>query len=139
MYCAPGIDLPMVLVMRSKFGTYPEYHTSLDAIGDVVCAEGLAGTLELHKKMLQIIEHNCVPVAQVLGEPQLGKRGLYPMISSKGSTDPVKNRLNFISYADGEHSLLEIAEKCQIPFEDLIPELVLLEKHQVIKKESLWK
>jgi aminopeptidase-like protein len=139
MYCAPSIDLPMVLVMRSKFGTYPEYHTSLDTIGKVVTAEGLQGSLDLHKKMINIVENNCIPKSQVLGEPQLGPRGLYPMISKKGSTVSVKNRLNLISYADGEHTLLEIAEKCGVAFEELIPEIELLRKHGILKTKPLNK
>jgi len=137
MYCAPGIDLPVVSVMRSKYGTYPEYHTSLDTIGRVVTAEGLQGTLDMHKKMIKILENDCKPKSLILGEPQLGKRGLYPMISSKGSTDPVKTRLNLISYADGNLTLLEIAEKCKVPFEELIPEIELLESHNIISRQSL--
>jgi len=137
MYCAPGIDLPMALVMRSKFGTYPEYHTSLDTIGGVVTAEGLQGSLDLHKKMLNVIEHDCVPEAQVLGEPQLGPRGLYPMISKKGSTDVVKTRLNLISYADGKHSLLDIAEKCKVPFVKVLEELDILVDKGVLEVEDL--
>ena len=138
MYCAPGIDLPVVSVMRSKYGTYPEYHTSLDTIGGVVNAEGLQGSLDIHKKMIEIIENDCRPVALIYGEPQLGRRGLYPMISSKGSTDIVKNMLNLISYADKEHSLLEIADKCNVPFVELIPELEKLVSHGILKAEDLW-
>jgi len=138
MYCAPGIDLPVVSVMRSKYGTYPEYHTSLDTIGGVVNAEGLQGTLDIHKKMIEIIENDCRPVALIYGEPQLGRRGLYPMISSKGSTDRVKNMLNLISYADKEHSLLEIAEKCNVPFVEMISEIEKLVSHDILKAEPLW-
>ncbi|EIM77269.1 putative aminopeptidase-like domain protein [Nitritalea halalkaliphila LW7] len=132
MYCAPGIDLPVVSVMRSKYGTYPEYHTSLDTIGGVVTAEGLNGSLDLHKHIVRILENDCYPKSLVLGEPQLGKRGLYPMISAKGSTAPVKNRLNLISYADGNHSLLDIAVKCDIPFEELISEVALLKENHIL-------
>lgn len=137
MYCAPHIDLPVCLVMRSKFGTYPEYHTSQDTIGNVVTEKGLQESLDMHKTMIQIIEKNCKPNAKVLGEPQLGPRGLYPMISKKGSTDIVKTRLNLISYADGRHSLLEIAEKCKLPFAELHEELVILVEKDVLEIESL--
>lgn len=138
MYCSPGIDLPMVSVMRSKYGTYPEYHTSQDTLGNVVTAEGLQGSIDMHKIMITIIENDCKPIALVLGEPQLGKRGLYPMISKKGSSDAARNRLDLISYADGNHSLLDIAELCEVDFLNLKKELDLLVSHQILNKNSLW-
>jgi aminopeptidase-like protein len=133
MFCAPGIDLPMVSVMRTKYGVYPEYHTSLDTIGDVVTANGLAETLELHQRMIEVIEYDGKPVSLVLGEPQLGPRGLYPMTSVKGSTASVKDMLNLISYADGEHTLLDIADKCERPFSVFLPILTQLEAHKLIR------
>lgn len=115
MYCAPGIDIPMVSIMRSKYGTYPEYHTSLDTPGRVVTAHGLAETLSLFQKLIEVIELDCKPRSLVLGEPQLGRRGLYPQTSMKGSTAPVKDLLDLISYSDGQTSLLEIADYCKRP------------------------
>lgn len=137
MYCSPLVNLPMVSVMRSKYHTYPEYHTSLDTIGGVVTEKGLEESLDMHKRMLQIIEHNCIPLTKVLGEPQLGPRGLYPMISKKGSTDVVKTRLNLISYADGNHTLLEIAEKCEVPFAHVLEELDILVEKYVLEIKPL--
>lgn len=137
MYCSPLINLPMVSVMRSKYATYPEYHTSADTVGGVVTAKGLQESLDMHKTMITILEKNVIPTSLVFGEPQLGSRGLYPLISKKGSSNPVKTRLNFISYADGNHTLLEIAEKCEVAFEDLLPELDLLVQHQVLKVEEV--
>ena len=56
----------------------------------------------------------------VLCEPQLGKRGLYPTINTKTSNEKVEQMMNLISYSDGDHSLLEIAELIDIPFWELI-------------------
>lgn len=132
MFCAPGIDIPMASIMRSKYGTYPEYHTSADLPLTVVTERGLEDSLEFHKTIVELIEKNVVPVAEVLGEPQLGRRGLYPMVSVKGSTNKVKNMLNLISYADGTMSLLEIAEKCEVPIWSLYDELTKLVEAEVL-------
>ena len=101
--------------MRSKYGEYPEYHTSLDDLERVVTPRGLAGSYALYQRMIQVIESDCRPRTRVLGEPQLGRRGLYPSISKKGSTRDVRVMLDLISWADGDHSLLEIAERCKVP------------------------
>lgn len=120
-YCAPGIDLPVASVMRSKYGEYPEYHTSMDNLGHVVTPDGLGYSFCLFQRLIEVIECHCYPVTKVLGEPQLGRRGLYPSISKKGSTRQVRTMLNLISLADGEHSLLDIADRCNVPVWTLVP------------------
>lgn len=117
-YCAPGIDLPVVGFMRSKYGEFPEYHTSLDTF-DVVTKEGLNDSLELLKKVVGALENNKKYQVTVKCEPQLGKRGLYPKISTKQTKSIVYNMMNFISYADGEHDLIDIAQKINCPIWDL--------------------
>lgn len=115
-YCAPGIDLPIASMMRSKYGEYPEYHTSLDDLDTVVTPEGLGGGFNALKKAIEIIETNFTPQVTTLGEPQLGKRGLYPDISVKGSADNVGDMMAMISYCDGALSLLEISDKIGVPY-----------------------
>jgi len=114
-YCAPGIDLPISSITRSKYGTYAEYHTSLDDF-NLVTQKGLEESLDVHKKCLFVFENNFKPKLKVLCEPQLGKRGLYPNISTKSSGKIVRNMMNFLSYCDGETSILEIAELCNLSF-----------------------
>jgi aminopeptidase-like protein len=122
-YCAPGIDLPVASVMRSKYGRYPEYHTSLDTLGGVVTPVGLGQSLMRYQSMLEVLERHCHPVARVLGEPQLGRRGLYPSLSKKGSSAAARRLLDLLSLADGDHSLLDIAERCGTHVRDLFEPL----------------
>jgi aminopeptidase-like protein len=136
-YCAPGIDLPIASVMRSKYGEYPEYHTSLDTLERVVTPRGLAESFALYQKMIELIENDCRPRTRVLGEPQLGRRGLYPSISKKGSTRDVRTMLDLISWADGDHSLLDIAERCGVPAWQLLPTLDRLCEADILERGRL--
>jgi len=115
-YCAPGVDLPVATIMRSKYGEYPEYHTSLDDLVHVVTPAGLEGGCTALQRAIGIVEDNFIPQVTTLGEPQLGKRGLYPDISIKGSAGDVRMMMNMISYCDGTRSLLEIADQIGAPF-----------------------
>jgi aminopeptidase-like protein len=108
-YCSPGIDLPVCSVMRSKFATFPEYHTSNDNL-NFVTPKGLGETGEVHKLMLKAIEDDCIPMYTVLCEPKMSDRGLRPTIGKRGSADSGKAMMNLLMYADGTKTLLEIAE-----------------------------
>ncbi len=131
-YCAPGVDLPVASIMRSKYGEYPEYHTSLDDLS-LVSAVGLEGGGTALKNAIEVIEANCYPKITVLCEPQLGKRGLYPQVSTKESGLSVQTMMNFISYCDGKNSLLDIAELINVPMLSLNKILQDLIKAELIK------
>jgi aminopeptidase-like protein len=119
-YCSPGADLPVVSIMRSRYGTYPEYHTSLDDLRFVSPA-GLSGSFRALMKCVDALEANRRYRTTCVGEPQLGRRGLYPSISRNLLPDHQRMLLNLLAYSDGDHDLIEIAEILDRPVEDLLP------------------
>lgn len=114
-YCYPGIDLPVCSIMRTKYGIYPEYHTSLDDLS-LVTPMGLYGGYNVIKNAIGIVEANRILRCKYLGEPQLGKRGLYPNISEKDSTTSVELMMNILTYLDGTIDLLDLADKLSVDF-----------------------
>lgn len=131
-YCAPGVDLPIATITRSKYGEYPEYHTSLDDLS-FVTAQGLQGGFEALRQCIDVIENNVYLKTTVLCEPQLGKRGLYPTLSTKQSAVDVQVMMNLISYCDGTRSLLDIAEIIDQPMVKLLPILKSLLKSRLLE------
>ncbi|MGY3944372.1 DUF4910 domain-containing protein [Aeromonas tecta] len=113
--CAPGIDLPVTTMMRSKYGCYAEYHTSLDDL-TLVTPRGLADSFLALRRAIECLELDDCYEATVLGEPQLGRRGLYPNLSTRDSGAQVRDMMNLLAYSDGHMSLFEIAEIINVPF-----------------------
>ena len=133
-YCAPGIDLPIASIHRSKYGKYPEYHTSLDNLEDVVTPKGLQGGYLAIKKAIEAIERNKYYKVTVLCEPMMGKRKLYPSISQKYVNKEITTRMNFISFCDGQTSLLEIAENLNLPIWELYEIVDILKSQDLINE-----
>ena len=118
-YCSVGVELPVVGFCRSKYAEYPEYHTSADNM-DLISPEGLQGAYDVMVKVINTLENNHCYRMLCKGEPQLGKRGLYPTISQKGSYDAVIALCDFIAYADGRNDLIGISDIIGIPTTELI-------------------
>lgn len=130
-YCSVGVDLPFCTLMRTKFGSYPEYHTSLDNF-NLVSQQSFADSLKYVWRILRVLEINGVYQNTILCEPQLGKRGLYPTLSTKDSIHQIKDMRNLLMYCDGEKDLLEIANICGIDLlkcEDWLKKFV---EHQLL-------
>lgn len=124
-YCSPGFNFPVGSFSRSRFEEFPEYHTSLDNL-EFVSEDGLQDSLRLLLRVCEAFEMNLYPSrVNAFGEPQLGKRGLYT--SDRTSVDrETLDRMFILAYADGQTSMLSIAQKAERPIWALLGALETL-------------
>ena len=115
-YCSPGFNLPVGCLMRSVWGTFPEYHTSADNL-NFINPISLAESLDVCLEAVDLLEKNRRYInQQPFGEPQLGRRNLYRSTGGESIGDEVSARLWVLNLSDGQHSLLDIAERSGLPF-----------------------
>jgi len=127
-YCSPGFNLPIGQMARS-YATYPHYHNSLDdkAYMSIDAVMESVAQIERVLRSVEIAGHfrNLSPY----GEPQLGRRGLYPTTNVAStwanSNDTVADKrtlltraLIVLNYSDGQHSIHDIARKAGLSVED---------------------
>jgi aminopeptidase-like protein len=115
-YCSPGFNLPVGCLMRSVWGTFPEYHTSADNL-DFIKPSQLAESLRVCAAIVDVLENNFrYRNLNPYCEPQLGKRNLYRSTGGECIGSEINERLWVLNLSDGEHSLLDIAERSGLPF-----------------------
>jgi aminopeptidase-like protein len=133
-YCSPGFNLPVALFQRSKFGTIPEYHTSADNL-DFIRPDHLHQSYQLIVETIDLIESNAVYCNTITKcEPQLGKRGLYGAIGGDTHAAAANMAMLWIlNLSDGAHSLLEIAERAELPFATVRSTAELLRERGLLK------
>ena len=130
-YGSAGVDLPVCAFCRSKYHEYPEYHTSADDLS-LISPAGLQGAYDVMTKVIRAVEHNAFYRMVCPCEPQLGKRGLYPTISQKGTYDAVRTMQDFIAYADGRNDLIAMSDILQVPVDELIAIKDKLMEHHLL-------
>jgi aminopeptidase-like protein len=134
-YCSPGFNLPVGLFQRSRFGTIPQYHTSADNL-DFIRPEHLEKSYRLVAQTIDIIENDKVSFnTKPKCEPQLGKRGLYNAV---GGSNSIANMamLWVLNLSDGTRSLLDIAERADLPFGAVRDAADVLQGHGLLEYQS---
>ncbi|MFJ9174598.1 DUF4910 domain-containing protein [Streptomyces sp. NPDC102360] len=116
-YCSPGFDLGVGSLTRTPYAGYPEYHTSADDL-DFVSPEAMADTLAVCREAFAVLDRNRRYLNQSpYGEPQLGRRGLYDALGGRSDTKQAQMAMLWVlNLSDGEHSLLDIAERSGLAF-----------------------
>jgi len=133
-YCSPGFNLPVGCLMRSVWGTFPEYHTSADNL-DFIKPEKLARSLRLCTSIFDVLESNRTYLNQKpFCEPPLGKRNLYRSTGGDSIGAEINARLWVLNLSDGEHSLLDIAERSGLPFAAIHDAAELLSENGLLEE-----
>jgi len=131
-YGAPGVDLPVGSLMRSRYFDYPEYHTSLDDLSLVTPAQ-MAASFALYNEMIDALEANRTWRVTTLCEPQLGKRGLYPSLGGQHDINKQMFVMNaLIGYCDGSRDLVAIADLHNRPVRDFVEAVALLAENGLL-------
>ncbi|MEZ7130406.1 DUF4910 domain-containing protein [Nonomuraea sp. AD125B] len=116
-FCSPGFDLPFGSLTRTPYAGYPEYHTSGDN-PDFVTPQAMKDTLDALTRVVEVLEHERTYVnLSPYGEPQLGRRGLYGSLGGRSDTKQAQMAMLWVlNLSDGEHGLLDIADRSGLPF-----------------------
>ena len=132
-YCSPGFDLPVGCLMRSVWGTFPEYHTSADNL-DFLAPESLGESFQVCASIFDLLENNrSYKNLAPFCEPQLGSRGLYHSTGGISPETEINARLWVLNMSDGTHSLLDIAERSGLPFSILNDAADLLSRNGLLE------
>jgi aminopeptidase-like protein len=133
---AVGFDLAVGRLTRTPHGEYPEYHTSADNlgfVGDTEIEEALQAIIEI----LEILEGDRTYVnLSPYGEPQLGRRGLYPTTGGKSATEEVMAMLWTLALSDGQTSLLQVTKRAGLHFADVHQAAQSLAKAGLLEERS---
>jgi aminopeptidase-like protein len=135
-YCSPGFNLPVGVLMRGGFDDWPEYHTSLDDLA-FVTPGALAESFDVCAQIVQAIEDNeTLAVTVEHGEPQLGRRGLYPALGGGWQDEPRRRQLEdmmfLLNFCDGSADLLAAAERSRRPLRALRGVADVLRAHDLL-------
>jgi aminopeptidase-like protein len=143
-YCSPGVDLPVAGFCRTKYGKYPEYHSSADNL-NLINKDGFKGSYNVIMNIIKSFELGLYPINKIKCEPMLSKRNLYYSTTDKKNShkavmgneshpgDGVTRRMNILAYSDGKHNIFEIAKKINEPLNKVIKELEVLSSNNLIK------
>jgi aminopeptidase-like protein len=133
-YCSPGFNLPVASLTRTRYGRYPEYHTSLDN-KSLMSFEGMVETLDLFERILKLIDSSKRYKATVpFCEPMLGKRGLHPSLTTKTGLEAEEMRAMkwVINLSDGNHDPIDIAVRGGLKSDLVLNAITILLAHDLI-------
>ena len=142
-YNSPEQNLPVGQISRNVYKTYKEYHTSGDDKKFMKISQIKKSVNDIEKKLL--INEKYLPLKRLDPncEIRLGKYGLYPNINhpnkKKYSSNTKKDgglqkniMLHLLSYADGKHNILDVADLINVDIKEVNKVYKILKKKKIL-------
>ena len=135
-YCSPGFNLPVGCLMRSVWGTFPEYHTSADNL-DFIEPLQLAGSWAYAPPFL-----TCSKTITRIATFSLSASRNWVAVAciARRASTRCRMRLTpdfgFLTKVDGQHTLLDIAERAGLPFATIREAADLLAANELLEVVS---
>jgi aminopeptidase-like protein len=130
-YCSPKIDLPVCSVMRSKYGTYEQYHTSADNL-EFISEKGLGGSINFYKEVISEFEENRVPVLEIYCEPFFSKRKMRNTLGGENLSNIEKLISDISAFSDGSNDFYEMSKMFHVKIDLIISTVEFLTKNKIL-------
>jgi len=133
-FSSPGFNVAMGSLMRTPDSLSVEHHTSADNL-ELVQPEYLADSFSKYLQVIAVLEGNTKYLNKnPKCEPQLGKRGIYRALGGPHVRNGELAMFWVLNLSDGEHALLDIAEKSGLSL-DLIKDAAdILSAHDLLQE-----
>ena len=144
-FSSPGVRIPTIQIARTVYGDYPEYHTNADDLEFMNVKQVFASSNEIFELLCEFEGATEVASSRIHGgEPQLGKRDLYPTTSTprlhygsarenltygEVSLDEI---LTTYHLSDGR-SIIDIAKTSGLPLSSVIRVIDLLKSKSILQ------
>jgi aminopeptidase-like protein len=117
-FCSPAVDLPFASVTRSKYGSYPEYHTSGDNL-DLISSKALDESIDFFIALIGEFENNRIPIAEKIGEPMYSKYGLRSGPGASTLPQADVDISNIVALSDGSIDMYDLGLALSLTKSDL--------------------
>ena len=132
-YNSPNVELNIGSLMRSKYGTFKEYHTDSDKLGTFVNKKNLFQSFNFVKAIIYKFEKEIIPITPIFCEPFLLKKNLYSSISKKDNNSRKQKIIrDILSYSNGNYTLKEISNLLRIDYKKIFAIAKILKRKKLI-------
>ncbi len=131
----PGVNIPSICISRLNPWSkgewpYPEYHSSEDT-PDVIKEENLVQTKEIIIEILNVLNSNYTPKRSFKGPVFLSRYGLWVDWRTNRKLNLALN--DVMHMLEGDMSILDIANKMDIPYSELFNWVEQLRENKLIE------